>query len=140
MNIDQDMTILFGVMAALGVTSLLAALPLQRRSPPFFWGLLTVNGVIGVTVIALGLPGFEHLSPVIGRLLGLVVGGLFVLHVVQALASRTRWQREDRVAEIEAERQAIHARREARDTILSRQIAQARRYACYWASMLWAIS
>jgi len=112
---DRDMMILFGVMAALGVTSLLAALPLVRRSPALFWGLAAFNGIMGITIIALGLPGFEHLSPLVGRLLGLVVGGLFLLHLVQAFDRRTKWQREDRLAEIEAERQALRARRETAD-------------------------
>ena len=106
-----DMAVLFTVMVALGVTSLLMALPLARRSEPFFWSVNAANAIIGVVVIALGLPGFEHLSPIVGRLLGLVVGGLFLLHLVQSLDRRNRWRREDRVAEIEAERAELRARR-----------------------------
>ncbi len=110
-----DMAVLFTVMGALGITSLLGSLSLARRSDAFFWTLNAVNGGIGLAVIALGLPGFEHLSPLVGRLLGLVVGGLFLLHVVQAFDRRTRWKREDRLAEIDAERALMQARREERD-------------------------
>lgn len=110
-----DMAVLFTVMALLGITSLLGALPVVRRSEGFFWGLNAVNGVTGLLVIGLGLPGFEHLSPLVGRLLGLVVGGLFLLHVVQMIDRRTRWKREDRQAEIEEERARMQARRDARE-------------------------
>ncbi|MEO0602158.1 MAG: hypothetical protein AAF211_12025 [Myxococcota bacterium] len=110
-----DLAVLFGVMAALGLTSLLMALPLARRSEAFFWSVNAFNGVMGLLVIGLGLPGFEHLTPVVGRLLGLVVGGLFLLHLVQSIDRRTRWKREDRLVEIEEERARLRAAREARD-------------------------
>lgn len=106
-----DLWVLFGVVAALAINPVVMALPLARRSVPFFWTIVAFNAIIGTLVIGFGMPGFDHLPSPAGTLVSVMLGGLFFFHVAQYFDRRTRWQREA----IEEAREARRAERAARD-------------------------
>jgi uncharacterized membrane protein len=89
------------LVVLLGLNQLVARVPAFTLRPWLFWPVIFLDLVVGSYVLAVGLPGFEHIPPV-----SWVVGLLFFLHIGQDLKLRVAHQQE--------------AHREARATRLER--------------------
>ena len=61
---DLSTTVLLGVVGLLAVNQLLMRVVELWSVRPLFYGIQVVNVATGTLVIALGLPGFEHVRPV----------------------------------------------------------------------------
>jgi hypothetical protein len=94
---------LLGLVALIGLNQTTARLESLLRRPLVFGVTLALNLVVGGAILALGLPGYP-------RVVGLIVAGLLLLHVVQAARARAELLEGDREEEREArrrERQAL---------------------------------
>jgi hypothetical protein len=108
--VDLSTTVLFALVAMLGFNQLLMRIPALESRSLLFWPLQVLNLVLGVGVLVMGLPGFEH-APAINWIVGL----LFIMHVAQNLRIRSDREHRSRRAEIDAMKREEHQRRRDRD-------------------------
>lgn len=93
---------LLGLVALVGLNQTTARMESLLRRPLVFGGTLTLNLVVGVAILAFGLPGYP-------RVVGLIVAGLLLLHVVQATRARSELLESDREDAREARRREREA-------------------------------
>jgi len=108
--VDLNTAILFALVAIIGANQVIVRSRYARQLPRVFWALTLGDLLLGVTVLVVGLPGFDA-TPVVSW----VVGLLFVMHVAQNLMLRNDWQQAERTEARAARDEERKRRRQERE-------------------------